>query len=77
LLSDEVRFSNYKLFPETSLTSKPINTKQITKLLNTIQFGGTKNLELDINFIENQLGDLEISEEPKLQLQQEIPPKNN
>lgn len=79
-LPDEIRYQNYKQPPKV-WHSKPINTKQITQLLrekNNEHFGGSKDLELDLNNFD--LDKLNFQEDPQeessTQAQVETPPKN-
>jgi len=77
-LPEEIRFPRYEIHPGVVYHSKPINTKRITQLLqqkNNEQFGGSKNLELDLNNF--NLDELNLQEESSLQAQIEIPPKGN
>ncbi|CAG8547445.1 516_t:CDS:2 [Cetraspora pellucida] len=68
-LSDEIRFPKYEQHDGAVYTSRLINTKEITRRLQTYQDSGLIDLELP-----QELAELNISEEPA-QSQIEMPPK--
>ncbi|CAG8550206.1 4756_t:CDS:2 [Cetraspora pellucida] len=79
-LPEEIRFPKYEIHPKTSYHSKPINTKQITQLLQQKVSEQCVSGDLDLNLDSFGLTKLNIQEdqsETSLQSQIEIPPKNN
>ncbi|KLL02867.1 MAG: hypothetical protein MRECE_40c006 [Mycoplasmataceae bacterium CE_OT135] len=68
-LPDEVKYPKYKIHKGASYHSKLLPTKEITKILKTLQLNDSKQLNLEIPFELEQLSISEEKQQPEQQAQ--------